>query len=348
MENQKVRQIDFVKIYKTILSHKRSYCIVLPITFVVSCLLIVCVPRYYTCSVSLVPEMSNVGSSSLSSLASSFGVNMSDKLGNMSDAFSPEIYPDIVSTTKFKVDLFPVKVRTIDNKVNTDYYTYLLKYQKYPWWKMWAAKVAAMFADRPKDGVGAGKGVNPFMLTKKQTDITYLMDANIKCAVDKKTQIISIQVKDQDPLICATMADTIRCRLQDFITNYRTSKARADLAYVHNLYVDAKRQYEKARQRYATFSDANTDVVLESVRSKQEDLENEMQLQYNNYTNMATQYQSAIARLRERTPAFTLLQRATVPIKPAGPKRMIFVATMVFVAFVTTTLYHLIKGQKNA
>ena len=117
---------------------------------------------------------------------------------------------------------------------------------------------------------------------------------------------------------------------------------------MHNLYVDAKRQYEKARQRYATFSDANTDVVLESVRSKQEDLENEMQLQYNNYTNMATQYQSAIARLRERTPAFTLLQRATVPIKPAGPKRMIFVATMVFVAFVTTTLYHLIKGQKNA
>ena len=44
-----------------------------------------------------------------------------------------------------------------------------------------------------------------------------LMDKNISCNVDKRTGIISISVNDQDPLVCATIADSVRCKLQNFI-----------------------------------------------------------------------------------------------------------------------------------
>lgn len=71
------------------------------------------------------------------------------------------------------------------------------------------------------------------------------MGALIKCSVDKKDYVISISVDDQDPLICATIADTVRARLQQFITEYRTSKARTDLEYYQKMCKDAKEKYER-------------------------------------------------------------------------------------------------------
>jgi len=65
-------------------------------------------------------------------------------------------------------------------------------------------------------------------------------------------------------------------------------------------------------------------------------LENDMQLKFNTYTAMQTQLQQAKAKVQERTPAFTLLKGASVPIKPSGPKRMIFVLGMVFLTFLGT------------
>ena len=85
--------------------------------------------------------------------------------------------------------------------------------------------------------------------------------------------------------------------------------------------------------------------MLESFRAKQENLENEMQLRYNIYSSLTTQLQLAQAKVQERTPAFTTLKCATVPIKPAGPKRMIFVAVMTSLAFVVITVYKYAKSE---
>ena len=43
---------------------------------------------------------------------------------------------------------------------------------------------------------------------------------------------------------------------------------------------------------------------------------------------MTTQYQAAKAKVQERTPAFTVIQGAAVPLKAAGPRRTIFVISM--------------------
>ena len=64
-----------------------------------------------------------------------------------------------------------------------------------------------------------------------------------------------------------------------------------------------------------------------------------MQLLYNNYTALTTQVQQAQAKLLMQTPAFTTLQNASVPLKPTGPKRMIFALGMTFLAFIILTFY---------
>lgn len=339
-----VKQIDFYKIIEVIFKNVRFYFKILPITFVLACLYILCIPRYYKCEVSLAPELSNSSSlSNMAGIASSFGFDISGSLSS-EDAISPELYPDLMSSTNFIVGLFPVEIRTSDG-LSVPYYEYLKSYQKNAWWNGLLGTVKKIF--EKKDTVQYnGKGyVNPFSLSKTQQDIANIIDGKIKCSVDKKTDVITISVEDQDPLVCALIADSVRIKLQDFITEYRTNKARNDLKHTKLLYMEAKSEYEAARQKYASFSDSNQDVVLEAYRAKQNDLENEMQLRYNIYSNLATQLQMAMAKVQERTPAFTTLKCATVPIKPDGPKRMIFVVTITLLAFVLATIYKYIKSE---
>ena len=74
---QEQSSIDFRKIFKDLLKHKRLYILVMVITFVVVAFLSLGLPNYYKCTVKLSPEMSgsrsNVG---LAAMASSFGVNL--------------------------------------------------------------------------------------------------------------------------------------------------------------------------------------------------------------------------------------------------------------------------------
>ena len=97
------------------------------------------------------------------------------------------------------------------------------------------------------------------------------------------------------------------------------------------------------RRQYAAISDASTNVTLRSAVLKMEDMENDMQLKFNTYTTINAQLQAAKAKVQERTPAFTVLKGAAVPVKPAGPKRVVFVAAMLFLASLVTIGY-ILKG----
>ncbi len=333
--------IDFGKIYKDILRHKRLYFIVLPIAFVLAAIYALSLPNFYNCTVKLSPEMSGSKASagSLASLASSFGVNLGSS-GAGTEALFPTLYPDLMNSVDFKTSLFPVKVkREEDNKVFT-YYDYLMNEQKVPWWSSAMKGLFSLFGSKKDTG---DTKVDPFRLTKEQTNIVKAINKNVVCDVDKKTMVITINVTDQDPVICAMMADTVKNRLQNFITDYRTSKARVDLEYNQKLFTESKARYEKARRRYAEFADANQDIILESVRQKQTDLENEMQLQYNAYQKVAAQLLAAEAKVQQETPAFTTLQSATVPVLKAGPKRAQMCLIFVFLAFLGVTAYILYK-----
>lgn len=330
--------IDLRVIWKKIRAKRKVYFLVLPITFVLSCLYIICIPRYYTTSLSLAPELATGSSVSgtIGSIASSFGFD----LGSMesSDAISPLLYPDLMDDNGFVVDLFQVKVKNVDGSIDCNYYDYLVFHQKNPWWTYVINWFRRLFPKK-QDLAGNVAERDAYFLTKLEDDVAELIRSNIKVSVDKKTGVISIQAQDQDPYICRNLADSVKNRLQIFITAYRTNKARIDADHYYKLAMNAKAEYDQVCKEYATYSDSNMDILLQSYKAKKEALENDMQLKYNTYTTIMAQYQAASAKVQERTPAFTLLKGASVPIEPAGPKRMIFVICMTFVVFIVLSLY---------
>ena len=343
---EEINLIGFKKIFTDLLKHKMLYAKVLSVVFILAAVYAMAQPNYYNCTVKLSPEMSSSKSnSSLASLASSFGVNLGG--GSVgTEALFPTLYPDLMNSVDFKISLFHVPVTIEGDKEagepdrTMSYYDYLTKEQKSPWW---SSAMKAVFSVFKSDSVPAEEKLDPFRLTKKQADIVKVINQKVVCDVDKKTMIITINVTDQNPVIAATMADTVKNRLQNFITDYRTSKVRVDLEYSKKICAETKARYEKARQLYAEFMDANQDIILQTVRQKQTDLENDMQLQYNAYQQVAAQLLAAQAKVQQETPAFTTLQSATVPVQKAGPKRAQMCLIFLFLAFLGTTTWILYK-----
>lgn len=339
---RKVSVVDFGKIIKDLLKHKKLYFKVLPLAFVLAVLFSLSIPNYFNCTVKLSPELSGGSSSKsgLASLASSFGVNLGSALGNSTEALFPTLYPDLMNSVDFKTGLFEVQVTREEDQKSFTYYDYLMNEQKAPWWSEGMKAFLGLFGSDEEESVVK---VDPFKLTKKQTEIVKDINKNVVCDVDKKTMVITINVTDQDPLICATMADSVKTRLQKFITDYRTSKARVDLEYNKKLCAEAKAKYEQARDRYTAFSDSHRNVSSQSAQTKQADLQNEMQMQQQIYQQIVAQLQQAEMKVQEETPAFTTLQSATVPVKKAGPKRAQMCLIFLFLAFLGTTVWILYK-----
>lgn len=337
------KRIDLKSIFNTFWSNKKLFIIVWLVTFVLSCLWILPQPRYYVAEVSIAPESTDSKElGNLSSLASNFGVNLGN--GN-SDAIYPQLYPDLMQSTRFLVGLLDIKVKTKDGEVETDYYDYLNNYQKtniillpFAAVKNW---IGSLFENEEFDSEPVstdGKRFNPFELSKHTTEIIEGVQSKVKCTYSMTTNVVTVVVRDQDPLVCALMADSIKERLQVFLTDYRTKKARVDYEHYNKLTEEAKTNYEDACKKYARYSDSHLYVARKSYQVEMQSLESDMQAKYNIYVAMDTRRETALAKVQERTPAFTELINATVPIKPAGPKRMIFVALMLFLATVGTVV----------
>ena len=336
--------IDLCVLWRAMSKHRKVYYKVLPITFVISALIMLSIPNYYTCTVLLSPEMNgSKNTSSIASLASSFGLSLGNALGNTTDALTPTLYPKLMNSVDFKTSLFPIKIHMMDSTRVMTYYDYLRTAQVRPWWSSLFKPIKSLISSAPEDEPDS---INPFRLTKKQARIVETLNRNIVCDVDKKTTVITISVTDPDPLVCALMADSVKEHLQRFITNYRTNKARVDLEYNQKLRREAMERYDKAFGLYADFMDTNQDLVLESVRMRQTKLENDMQLQYNTYVQVTAQMVAADAQVQQDTPAFTTLQSATVPLKKAGPMRSFMCLLFLFIAFLITSIWIFYKEDE--
>lgn len=341
--------IDFGKIFKDLLKHKKKYYIVLSISFLLAAIYGLSLPNYYECEIKLSPEMStnSKSASALTLLASRFGVNTGAARStlNATEALFPVVYPELMNSVDFKTSLFPIIIHRDGDTRQLTYYDYLTKGQKTPWWSKSFNKLLSVFRKKSELSNDSSETINPFRLTDTQSSIYDLLNNNVDCKINKKTMMITITVTDQDPLIAAMVADSVKNRLQKFIVNYRVSKAKEDYNYNRKIYKQVKEQYNAARHEYATFVDKNRDVQAESIRQEISYLENELQIKFNLYQQVANNLQQAEMMIQEETPAFVTLQRSTVPLIKAGPHRAQTCLSWMFIAFIFLTIWILYKEK---
>lgn len=330
-------EIDIMELVRKLLKEWKlilKYC---SIAAVLGLIIGFSIPKEYTVTSKLAPEVaSKSGGGSLSSLASLAGIN----LGAMStsDAMSPELYPEIVSSKPFIIELFSMPVQVKDGKdvVETDLYDYMKDYTRAPWWGVVISapfKALGWFMGLFRDKPGVVEGytdIDPYSLTLEQAKILKAINESISVMVDKKNYIISLTVTSQNPKVAADLSEAIIENLRSYITNYRTEKSRHDLAYYEQLYSEAKDAYYKAQQKYAKYVDANQGVVRQSVLIEQQRLQNESNLAYELYNQTAQQVQLAKAKVQQETPVCTVIQPPAIPLQRSKPSKLTILVGFIF------------------
>lgn len=345
-QNQEVeeQEIDLMEYATKLWSVRKLLIKVACIAAIVGVVIAFTTPRQYTVTVTLAPESSKSGSSSLSGIASMLGMG-GFSMGSDADALHVMLYPDIVSSTPFILDLMDTPVKSIDEEIpDTTLTGYLTDYTKnsllgniisLPF----KALSGVLTLILPVKEQTEPDTINPFQLTKDQSRIVNGLKKMIVANVDKKTGITTLSVTMQDPMVAAIITDTVVTKLKEHITKYRTSKAEEDCKYWEHLHDQRQEEYYEKQKNYAEYADANKNVVLQSVLIEQERLQNEMNLALQVYGNVATQLQMARAKVQEAKPVFAVVEPATVPLKPSGRGRMMTVIGIIFLTLAGTAAW---------
>ena len=335
-------EIDLMELAHKVWNERMYIIKVCCITTIIGLIIAFSIPKEYTSTILIAPESSSSKSSGgLSSLAAMAGISMNL---NTVDAIYPSLYPEIVSSVPFLTDLFEIPVQkseTEEEMVEADYpypmplKEYMLEHQRGTWWGTimsapfkllaWGMSLFYEEVENPTD-----HQLNTFHLTQDESKIVKALNKRISISVDKKTSVVTISVMMQDPLIAATLADSVRACLQEYVTNYRTSKARNTLNYVQKLYDDSKAEYYAAQAAYAAYADRNLNLSTLSARAEAIRLENDQNLAYQTYTQMAQQLQAAKAKVDEITPVYTIIQPASVPLQATKPSKLKTLVIFIF------------------
>lgn len=345
------REIDLMELFYKLWDKRRLILIWCMWGVLAGLIIAFSIPKEYSTSVKLAPE-SKTGRASISgglgALASMAGISASGNSG--SDAVYPSLYPDIVESVPFATSLFDVPVT--DSKGRT--YTvkeYLMEETKGPWW--------GVIMSLPSRAIGGVVGLfkpknteeeesdsvhvtDNFQLTPLENGLVGALRHRISASIDSKTNVITIEAMMQDPMVSAILVDTVVDRLREYVTDYRTNKARQDLEYALKLNNEAQQEYYKAQQRLADYIDRNQNLATRSAQVTQDRLENESSLAFNLYNETSLQVQSAKSRVQETTPVYTVITPATVPMRPISPKRGLIIGGFTFLAFVAACAWILL------
>lgn len=329
-------EIDIMELVKKLLKEWKLIGIYCAVAAVIGLVVGFSIPKEYTVNAKLAPEVVSKSSGGLSSLASMAGINLNNM--STSDAVYPELYPEVVSSIPFMVELFslPVEFEYKDEIVKTDLYDYMKNYTKSPWWGavMQAPfKALSWFMGLFREKVEPVEGyanIDPSALTNEQSKMVEALQKSISLMVDKKTLIISTTVVAQDPKVALTISEEVISKLQEYVSEYRTEKSRNDLKYYEELYDEAQAAYYEAQQKYTRWADSNQGITRESIRIEGQRLQNEMTLQFNLYNTCAQNVQMAKAKVQMETPVYAIINPPTQPTEPSKPSKLKTLVVFIF------------------
>ncbi len=257
-------------------------------------------------------------------------------MGDGTDALNASLSADIVSSTPFLLELSTMEI-SVSKDENMTLNIYLDE-ESSPWWNyvigfpgMVIGGMKSLFVEENNELVTSDK-INQGIieLSKKESRKIETLKKMITASVDKKTSMTTVAVTLQNPKVAAVVADSVVRKLQEYIIDYRTSKAKEDCLYLEKLFKERQQEYYTAQRKYANYVDSHDNIIFQSARAEQERLQNDMSLAYQVYSQVANQLQVARAKVQEEKPVFAVIEPAVVPLNPSGTSKKIYVLAFVF------------------
>lgn len=325
--------IDIIALLKSLWEGRKTIIICTGVFVVLGLVAALTMKRTYSVTTVMVPQVSSGGgSSSLSSLASLAGINLSS--GSTGGELSPVIYPQIVSSVPFRRELInePLHYAEADSAVSMlTYYTEIAKpsvmdgIRKYtvglPGVIMGAIRGEKEPLVLPTDGADDG-GMKPLVIGEKEGLVLNAVGNAVSLAVDKKEGYLTLTVDGTEPIMTAELALKAQQLLQEEVTRFRVEKSRSDLEYIQARYDEVKKETELYQEQLASVTDRSQDVTTTRARIGRDRIQAKYNLSNSIFTDIAKQLEQAKMQVKMDTPVFTIIQPVAVPTQPSNSRAM--------------------------
>ena len=347
--------MDLTELFVKIKAKSKTVYISILAAFVLAIVIVVLTPKQYKTEISLLAESNSKGSASglLGQLGGLSGANLGSLMGldfnggSGSDALTPDLYPNIVKSTTFLMEILSKTIEEPESKSKITVAHYLSDYSKPS-----ISGIAAYLIDKLKNGnddelISKNIPGQPLKLSRKQANLVEALSDLIEVDVIKsgggltggESKIINVSIEMQDPLLSAVLAELVVTNLKHYIINYNTGKAKQDLEFIDARYLEARERYYKTQKALADYDDSNINVILASVRTNRQRLETENSLASSLYNSLAQKLEQSKIIVQDRTPVFTVIEPAKIPLKKCKPKTSLILISMLFVGgFVGVTI----------
>lgn len=343
--------IDIMALVRSLWEDRKTIIICTAVFIVLGLVAALTMKRTYTVNTVMVPQLSSGKTSSLSSLASLAGFD----LGTSPSAdLSPVTYPQIVSSTPFRLELLhtplhyekaDTAVSMLDYALNYDKPGVMAAVKKYtiglPGVILGALRGEKEELSLPAEGVTDGP--KPLLVNKDEEKFLTAIGDAVSLAVDKKEGLLTLSVTGSEPIQTAELALKAQQLLQAEITRFRTEKAEAELEYVQARYKEVKAEADHYQNLLASVTDRSQSMTTTRSRVEMERVRSKYTVANSIYLEMAKQLEQSKMQVKRDTPAFTIVQPVAVPTKPSNSRAKTLIV-WTFLGFVLGCGIVLLKG----
>jgi uncharacterized protein involved in exopolysaccharide biosynthesis len=317
------------------------------IFLVIGIIIVIGSPKEYKSEVTLLVETGS-NSSGMGGLLQQFGglagINLGSGAGE--DALTPELYPDIIKSTPFLLEVMDQKVTETryDSTMKVSEFiqrhtrggvgSFIMGYTIGLPGKIigWIKGKPHVLEPRTKNQEPRAKNQEPrpLKLTSEQSGVAGELAKRIKAKQGESASTLNISVEMQDPVVAAQLVDSVVSSLTRYIVDYRTQKAKTDLKFVGDRHMEAENRYKFAQRNLAGYKDRNKNVILAAVQTSEQNLQAEYNLAFNIYSTLSQQLEQAKMKVQEKTPVFTVVEPAKVALGKSKPKSSLIFVGMLF------------------
>jgi len=263
----------------------------------------------------ILPEITPSTAGSLGSLAGALGLSGID-MKNATEAIRPDLYPEVLKSTTFYLDLMkqPVVTRTNQKVTFEQFYHQVVEKNE---------KIDTTLLN--KFNVEA-KGF--YVLSRQNEDRIKDLRKRISSTYDRKAGVISINVKLPDPVVAATVTKFAMDYLTEYVINYRTQKNRREVDFLAERLSIARGKFYANQEKKAQYSDQfqAATIRLQAADVKRERIQAEYNTSSSFYNSLLTKYEEAKIKLHQETPVIKVLEPPTAPTRKSEPRRSVIVA----------------------
>lgn len=335
-------EIDIIALAKTLWNGRKILIRSVLIGTILGLLIAFFSPKEYTAATIVVPQLGKSSSKlgGLSSLAAMAGFNL-DNMTNAGETLSPMVYPQIVSSAPFQLELMdtPFTFSKVDRPVSIyEYYTEIDRPGIFPTVKKYTIGLPFVILKTLKgQPQKAGSGSNLIRLTEKQEAMRKLINSRITLDINSKEGYLTLTVRMPEAALSAEVAQYARELLQKYITQLKVEKANEQLNFIRGRYTEKKKEFDQVQENLARFRDRNKNVATAMARTEEERLQSEYNIAFNVYSELAKQLEQAQIQVKEETPVFSILAPAVVPNEKSKPKKAMILVIWLFLGGVAGT-----------